>query len=114
MLVGDEFATDVTGLQVVQSPECQRIVDRTVEVWKDLVDEFVDSNPPIYRPHPVSSGEDAVYFLFGCCLLAPFGHLVKGVLDYFTQAERKREILHKRFQRQLQTRRGYLSYFREG
>lgn len=112
VLCGKHLKTDLTGLQLVKDDECARLTERCIEVWKTMITEYVDSKPPIYHAGTFSPGEDLIYYAFGCCLLAPFGHLVKAILDYATQAEKRREVQCKRFQRQLENRKNWLAYFR--
>jgi hypothetical protein len=113
VLNGEHCKTDLTGLQVVRDESVETDIDRTVKKWTELVNQFVDGHPPVYQASLVSSSEDAIYYLFGCCLLGPFAQLFKPLYDYFSQRKRKKIIQAKRFHRQLSTRRGYLAYFRK-
>lgn len=108
ILDGNHLKTDLTGLQIVEEEQVQNDIDQTVIEWKRLVDAFVNANPPIYHSDLVSSGEDA---LFGR-LLGPLGKLLRPTYDYLTQKPQKRALQLKKYHRQMQTRRGYLAYFK--
>lgn len=113
VLCGDSLKTDITGLNVVRDEECREQVESCVREWKSLIGDFIESKPPVYNSGLFGGGEEIVYYAFGCCLLSPVGHLVRIVLDYLTQSERRKEVLQKKYQRQLETRKNWLVYFRK-
>lgn len=113
ILDGNHLTTDVSGLQVVRDEKVEAEIESTVQAWRNLVDDFIDGNPPLFKSTIVSSTDEAFWFVFGCCLIGPLASIFKPFLEYFIQSERTRAIQLKRFHRQLQTRRGYLAFFRE-
>jgi len=113
ILDGDRLKTDVSGLQAIRDESVEADTERVVELWKKLVNGFVDGSPPIYHANILSSSDEAMSFLFGCCLLGPFAQLFRPVYDYLTHSARKRAMQVKRYHRQLTTRRGYIAYFRK-
>ena len=112
VLDGSKVKTDITGLKVIISREVEMDRERVIPIWKDMIDDFVDNNPPIYRANKISTTDDAVYFVFGCCLLGPLRAIFEPFLEHATQKTRKAALNAKQFRHQLADRRGFIAYFR--
>lgn len=110
ILDGHRLKTDITGLRVVENEMVERDVQYSVNVWKELVDRFVESGPPVFQNNLVASGRDLLDRLLSKKYLQ---NTIKPFYDYFAQKERREAMDAKRYQRQLQTRRGYLAFFRD-
>ena len=113
ILEGSEIKTDITGLKVVISQAVELDRERVIPIWKEMINDFVDNNPPVYRATKLSTPEDAVHFLFGCCMLGPLRPIVEPFLEHTTQKTRKAALNAKQFRRQLADRRGFIAYFRD-
>jgi hypothetical protein len=94
VLDGDRLKTDLTGLKVIENERVRQDVDRAVELWKILIDKFLESDPPLYRHNLVKSNK--------------VKHLLKTIWHSRTAAT---EL--ETFRRQLRSRRTYLEFFRE-
>lgn len=110
ILEGDHVKTDLTGLQAVESEHVEFDKQRIVERWKLLVDQYVRSEPPILRGRFRSALEANLAWLGSRLPRVVRDRLVTVGRSYRQERERREAQDLKKFRRQLETRRSYLSY----
>lgn len=112
ILDGDQRKTDLTGLQVVLDDQVAEDSARLTELWKIQIERMLSKPPPIYNNRPLYARQSTAITAMGCCFLGPLGLLAGPLYSLFQSRQGKQRQLQRQLVRQLETRRGYLTFLR--
>ena len=112
VLDGQHVKTDLTGLQVVHDESVDLDIARVTQTWKAQIDLMLSTPPPVYENHPIYTRGSTLMTALGCCLLGPLGLLAGPIYSFFNSRQGKQALAQRKLTRQLEVRRGYLSFFR--
>jgi hypothetical protein len=113
VLDGQHVKTDLTGLQVIQDETVLFDVARITESWKAQIDLMLSTAAPVYENQPIYFRSSTLVTAMGCCLLGPFGLLAGPISVFFNKRQGKVAQNQRKLARQLETRRGYLTFHRK-
>lgn len=112
VLNGQHLKTDLTGLQVVQDDAVIQDLARVTEIWKAQIDLMLSSPVPVFNSRPLYARGSTVVTAMGCCVLGPLGMLAGPLYAFFDSRRRQSSMVERKLIRQLEVRRGYLSFHR--
>lgn len=112
VLDGSHVKTDLTGLQVVRDDQVDQDIARVTEIWRAQIELMLSSPAPIYENRPLYQREGTLMTAMGCCLLGPLGLVAGPVYALLNSRQGKRAMQQRKLARQLELRRGYLTFYR--